>query len=142
MYIPTEFTWKDTMATGVSEIDSQHKYLINFINELGYSINKKYDSKDIAGVLKVMKFYAGQHFGKEEECMARYQCPIAGTNEKAHAAFVKKLQEYQKEYELSGGSNELAVRIHKALTDWTMNHIMKIDTRLFPYTQSTTLTKT
>jgi len=85
-----------------------------------------------------MKFYAGQHFGKEEECMARYYCPIAGKNQKAHAVFVKKLQEYQKEYEQSGGPGELAIKIHKALTDWTVNHIMTIDVQLYPYTQSTT----
>ena len=130
------------MTTGVSEIDSQHKYLISFINELGYSINKKYNPKDIAGVLKVMKFYAEQHFGKEEECMARHHCPIAGINQKAHAIFVEKLQDYQKEYEQSGGSGELAVKIHQALADWTVNHIMTVDVQMYPYAQSTTSAQT
>ena len=139
--MPNMLTWKDTMTTGVPELDSQHKYLINFINELGYSINKKYDPKDIVGVLKVMKFYAEQHFSREEKCMARHNCPIAGKNQKAHAVFVEKLEEYQKEYEQTGGSSEFAVRIHKELTDWTVNHIMTIDVQLFPYTQSTTQAK-
>lgn len=142
MYIPNTLTWKDTMTTGVPEIDSQHKYLINFINELGYSINKKHNPDDIAGVLQVMKFYVGQHFGKEEECMARLQCPIARVNQNAHAIFVEKLQEYQKEYERSGGSSELAIKIHETLTDWTVNHIMTIDVQLYPYTQSTTSAQT
>ena len=89
-----------------------------------------------------MKFYAEQHFGKEEECMARHLCPIAGVNQKAHAIFVKNIEDYQREYEQSGGSNELAFKIHAALTDWTVNHIMTVDVKLFPYTQSTTSAQT
>lgn len=142
MYIPNTLTWKDSMTTGVPELDTQHKYLINFINELGYSINKNYEPKDIAGVLQVMKFYAEQHFSKEEECMARHHCPIAWKNKKAHAIFIKNLEEYQKEYERSGGSSELAIKIHETLTDWTANHIMTIDVQLYPYTQSTTSPQT
>lgn len=126
------------MTTGVAEIDAQHKYLVDFINDLGYSIRKKYSPQDILKVLQVLKFYAEQHFGKEETCMEHYHCPAAGKNQKAHKVFAEKLREYQNEYETSGGSNDLAVRIHADLVDWTVNHIMTIDTQLFPYTQATT----
>jgi hemerythrin len=132
MYTPKELFWRDEMTTGVVELDAQHKYLINFFNDLGHSIKKKYDPEDISKVLKVMKYYADWHFHKEDECMARYHCPAAEKNTKAHAIFMEKLQEYQKEYEQSGGSIELAIKIHEELANWIVNHIMAIDTQLHP----------
>jgi len=133
MYIPKVLVWKDEMTTGVVEIDAQHKYLIDFFNDLGHSIQKRYDSEDVSKVLKVMKFYAEWHFGKEEECMAHYHCPAAQKNSKAHVVFVEKLHEFQKEFERSGGSIELAANIHEELTNWIVNHIMVVDTQLYPY---------
>lgn len=135
MYVPKELSWKDEMTTGVVEIDAQHKYLIDFFNDLGYSINKSHDPDDISKVLKVMKYYAEWHFGREEECMLRFHCPAAEKNNKAHAVFMEKLHSYQKEFDQSGGSIELATRIHEELTDWILNHICVIDTQLYPYTQ-------
>ena len=129
---PRKLAWKDEMTTGVVEIDAQHKYLIDFFNDLGHSILERYTPEDISKVLKVMKFYAEWHFGKEEECMAHYHCPAAEKNRKAHEIFTEKIRAYQKEYEESGGSSELAVRIHKDLADWIVNHIMAVDTQLYP----------
>ena len=129
---PRKLAWKDEMTTGVVEIDAQHKYLIDFFNDLGHSILERYTPEDISKVLKVMKFYAEWHFGKEEECMAQYHCPAAEKNRKAHETFTEKIRTYQKEYEESGGSSELAVQIHKDLADWIVNHIMAVDTQLYP----------
>lgn len=136
MYTPKRITWRDEMTTGVVDLDAQHKYLIDIFNDLGYSIQRKnYNADDIDKVLKVMKYYAEWHFGKEEECMLRYRCPAAEKNNKAHAVFIEKLHGYQKEFDQSGGSIELATRIHEELTTWIVNHIMVVDTQLYPYTQ-------
>lgn len=132
MYRPKELVWKDEMTTGVVELDAQHKYLIDFFNDLGYSIQKRYDPEDITKVLKVMKYYVEWHFQKEEECMLRYRCPVAADNQKAHMVFIRKFRDFQKEYEVSGGSIELAIRIYEELSDWIVNHIMVVDTKLAP----------
>jgi len=135
MYTPKELYWRDEMTTGVVELDAQHKYLIDTFNDLGHSIGRGYDPQDINKVLKMMKFYVEWHFGKEEECMARYHCPVAKKNSKAHAVFTQKLRTYQKEFEQSGGSPELAVKIHQELADWIFNHILVVDTQLYPFSQ-------
>lgn len=130
MYTPKVLQWRDEMTTGVVELDAQHKYLIDFFNDLGHGILKRYDPEDISKVLKVMKYYAEWHFKKEEECMARYVCPAADRNAKAHLVFMEKLSEYQREYEQSGGSVKLALHIHEDLAAWIMNHILVVDTSL------------
>ncbi len=123
------------MTTGIVELDAQHKYLLDSFNDLGHSIGRRYDPEDINKVLKMMKFFVEFHFGKEEECMLRYHCPAAQKNSKAHEVFVKKLRGYHKEFEVSGGSPELAIQIHEELADWILNHIMIVDTQLYPLTQ-------
>lgn len=135
MYTPRELYWRDEMTTGVVELDAQHKYLIDFFNDLGYSINSRHDLDDISKILKVMKYYAEWHFGREEECMMRYRCPAAAKNNKAHAVFMEKVHGFQKEFDQSGGSMKLALRIHEELTNWIVNHIMIVDTQLHPYAQ-------
>ena len=132
MYTPKRLVWNDEMSTGDKEIDAQHKYLIDFFNDLGKSITKEYTLDDIGKVLKVMKFYAAWHFGKEEICMEQYQCPAAEKNLKAHTVFLQKFREYQKEYEEADGSRNLALKIHEELTDWIVNHIMVVDKQLYP----------
>ena len=130
VYTPRKLYWTDEMSTGVVEIDAQHKYLIDFFNDLGHSIQKMYDPDDISKVLKVMRYYAEWHFHKEEECMLRYRCPAADKNTKAHAVFMEKLEGFQKEYDKSGGSAKLATKIHEELANWIVNHIMVLDTQL------------
>lgn len=132
MYNPKTLNWSEEMGTGDPEIDAQHSYLINFFNELGESIRKGYAPEDIEKVLKIMRFYAEWHFEKEENCMERHHCPAAKINQNAHAVFIQKLNTYQKEYEQSGGSVELAIKIHENLTDWIVNHILVVDTQLRP----------
>lgn len=135
MYTPKVLTWRDEMTTGIVELDAQHKYLLDSFNDLGHSIGTRYDPEDINKVLKMMKFFVEFHFSKEEECMLRYHCSAAEKNQKAHAVFTKKLRGYQKEFEESGGSPELAIKIHEELADWILNHIMIVDTQLYPLTQ-------
>ena len=132
MYSPRRLVWNDEMTTGDGEIDAQHKYLMDFFNDLGKSITKGYTLEDIDRVLKVMKFFAAWHFGKEEGCMERYQCPAAEKNLKAHTVFIQRLREYQEEYEKTGGSIELAFKIHEDLADWIVNHILVVDKQLYP----------
>jgi hemerythrin len=135
MYTPKELYWRDEMTTGIVELDAQHKYLIDTFNDLGHSITGRYDPENINKVLKMMKFYVEWHFSKEEECMERHHCPAARKNSKAHAVFTKKLRGYQKEFEDTGGTRELAIKIHEELTDWIVNHIMIVDSQLLPCSQ-------
>ena len=70
--------------------------------------------------------------GKEEECMERYNCPIASTNKTAHTTFLDMFNKYYEEYQKKGGSNDLAIKIHETLSDWFVNHVSGIDAKLHP----------
>jgi hemerythrin len=39
---------------------------------------------------------------------------------------------YYEEYQQTGGTDELAVKIHESLSDWFVNHVTAVDTKLHP----------
>ena len=131
MYNPRKLAWDDALTTGDVELDTQHKFLIDTFNDLGDAIQHGAGMGSIDKILGMLRYYADWHFGKEEDCMEHYRCPVAGINQTAHAVFIEKSGRYQKEYELSGSSNELALKIHTELSDWIVNHILAIDGMLY-----------
>jgi len=133
MYTPRMLEWDDALTTGDMEIDAQHRYLIDVFNDLGRTIEENQHSKeDIERVLGVMSFYAGWHFGREEDCFAKYNCPAADKNVKAHAVFIEKLSTYRSEIEQTNDFKELALKLHEELSDWIVNHILAVDGQLYP----------
>ncbi|MBI5825407.1 MAG: hemerythrin family protein [Chloroflexi bacterium] len=132
MYTPKRLEWENALSTGDETLDNQHKYLVDTLNKLGDAINEGYGNKNIARILGILRFYSGWHFGKEEDCMETYRCPAAGKNKKAHAVFIEKFDKFHDEFTSSGGSNELALKIHEEITDWIVNHILIVDGELYP----------
>lgn len=132
MYTPRKLNWEDALTTGDMELDAQHRYFIDIFNDLGKAIEERRHEDEIERILGIMQFYANWHFGREDDCMGKYQCPVAGKNTKAHAVFIERLKTYTAEFESSGGSKELALKIHEELSDWIVNHILAIDGQLYP----------
>lgn len=132
MYTPKILEWDEALSTGDSSVDEQHKYLVETLNSLGTAILDGHGTEAIARILGRMRFYAGWHFDREEECFEKYQCPAAEMNKNAHAAFVEKFDRYHKRFHDAGGSNDMALKIHQEISDWIVNHILRVDGELYP----------
>lgn len=133
MYTPRILEWDDALTTGDLEIDAQHRYLIDVFNDLGKAIEKdQLDKDEVERVLGEMKFYSGWHFGREEDCFAKYNCPAAEKNIKAHTVFIEKLNTYRNEFEPTNNPKEMALKLHEELSDWIVNHILAVDGQLYP----------
>lgn len=131
MSTPKSLSWTEALTTGDESLDNQHKYLVDTLNKLGDAIKNGYGKENILRILGILKFYASWHFEQEENSMEEYKCPAAEINKKAHAAFIVKFENYHKEYVDSGGSDELAFKIHEAIVDWIVNHILVVDSELY-----------
>ena len=124
--------WSDALNTGNRAIDVQHKYLVDIINELAEAIESGSATQNIKKIIHLLQYYTEWHFGREELCMDRFQCPVAAANKAAHCIFIETFLAFRKEYETSGGSEDIAMRMYKTLTDWLVNHIMKVDGQIGP----------
>ncbi len=132
MYTPRKLAWDNALTTGELELDAQHRYLIDIFNDLGKAIEEGHSETEMERILGIMRFYVGWHFGREEDCMVKFNCPAAGKNKNAHEVFIEKFNKFHAEYERSRGSPELALRIHEELSNWIVNHILAVDGQLYP----------
>ncbi len=124
--------WDGSLETGTRIVDVQHKFLIDIINDLADAINQKKVMISIGKIINLLKHYTEWHFGREEDCMERFQCPAYEVNKKAHGWFIETLESFQREFRETGGSEEIARRMYHELTQWLVQHIKKIDTQLEP----------
>ncbi len=125
-----KFQWDDSLSTGVRMIDIQHKELIVAVNDLGEAIEQGHGSTAIKKILVFLKYYAEWHFEHEERCAHQHQCPIAATNQQAHAVFIERFGQLSEQIRQSDVSEEFARKVYDELTKWLVNHILKIDTQI------------
>ena len=124
--------WDESMATGVDTVDAQHKQLIAWLNDLVEAIGQGRARSEIQGLLAKLGAYSGFHFGHEEECMARYKCPAAEQNILAHKAFVATFSALRDEFDQTGATAHLVVRVEVEMLRWLTTHIQRTDTQLLP----------
>lgn len=120
------------MSTGVADIDGQHKELIDKLNRLFSVLESGAPDAEVKSMLKFLGEYTAWHFGAEENCFAKHQCPAAAANKAAHASFLQIFKGISDKVESAGVTNALALETQQAVSDWVRNHIVKIDTRLRP----------
>lgn len=125
-----KFEWSESLSTGVPMIDTQHKELIAATNEIGEAIARGNGTTAIKKLLSFLKFYAEWHFGSEENCAAKHQCPIAATNQAAHRKFIDTFGKLHDQYRQSDASEEVAQKIYDELSEWLVSHILTIDTQI------------
>ncbi|MCP4710444.1 MAG: hemerythrin family protein [Planctomycetes bacterium] len=122
--------WSESMSTGVSIIDEQHKDLIDSLNSLSQAITEGKGRDIIAGILEFAEEYAGMHFRLEEEYFEKYKCPAAVLNIEGHKYFINRFLDLKEEFLKKGSHSLLVIEIHKELLHWIIQHILKVDTRL------------
>jgi hemerythrin len=119
--------WTPAIRTGVSSIDVQHKALIHAINDLGKELEEGRGEASIKKTVSFLKYYTEWHFGQEEDCAAKHQCPIAETNKQAHAKFIAMIDKLVSDLQNTDNPEGVAKEAHALVCDWIEHHIMKID---------------
>ncbi|MCZ2126208.1 MAG: hemerythrin family protein [Anaerolineales bacterium] len=121
-------TWNPkTMSVGVKEIDTQHEQLFEQFDKFSAALGTSMAREAAGEILDYLKFYVQWHFGREEDCAFRHQCPIADTNKKAHATFIKNFGKFYDEWQTGNMTDKLAQKTHDGLVQWFVNHVMRID---------------
>ncbi len=127
--------WDERFRVGVGRIDDQHKELFAFTNGLEEDIQAGWQTGKANETVQFLVEYAKLHFRHEEDCMLKYQCPVAQINKDAHAQFLSAVEGFQRKLAFSPGK-ELITDIHEFLQSWLIQHICKIDVKLRPQAAS------
>jgi hemerythrin-like metal-binding protein len=123
--------WSEEFATGSPLVDTQHRLLIDKINDLEVMLAGPQLSKAACDVLlSFLGSYVTTHFRFEEQCMERAHCPMHAQNKKAHEAFLGIFAKYKERYAVEGPKPELLKELQKTASDWIKNHILTVDLSL------------
>lgn len=120
--------WNEAYATGVQDIDDQHKELFEYIGQLEGCIQEGvYEGSQIEIILNFLQMFCSTHFCLEEGCMRQRACPVQEKNKQAHEKFLAYFKSFRKTYELSNQKQKYILELHKVLLKWLVQHIVKID---------------
>lgn len=117
--------WKDSLATGVRQIDLQHQELIELINELEDAQRAGRQVEALGEVLPRLNAYVLFHFGTEESLMPTDNAH-AEAHRRQHDEFTDRVAALRAR---SPGEIDLAELI-TFLQHWLVEHIMKTDREL------------
>jgi len=128
------FEWNDELAFGINEIDVQHKWLVDHINEF-YEQYKSFSSSDATlRMLDALIEYMAEHFESEEGYLARRGYPDLEQHKKEHIALGFKVYDLNAQFRQTGAIplDEFA----GFLLEWIYGHIKKSDLKYVSYFRS------
>ena len=123
--------WDPALSVGIEVIDSQHKRIIDYINDLHDACRER-DKKKVEKVLLGLVDYTLTHFAFEEELMARAGYPLSEPHKRVHEAFTTHMKNYLERHRR--GENIVRELISE-LEVWLTNHIKNDDHDYAPYVQ-------
>lgn len=124
------FVWKESFNTGISDIDAQHRSIIDKMNDLHESHGQA-DRETVAGIIADLTRYSIEHFILEEKMFDRVGYPESQAHCLQHELFREKLVDLRKAFEQ--GRSGIVGDTLQFLKEWFMDHILTEDMKYKPY---------
>ena len=125
--------WSDDLATGVAEIDEQHKILVHEVNEASAKLSRESSTELLMQITRDLLSYALYHFEMEEGLMQTYAYMEGAEDEakdhlKQHRVFSERVV---KVYDgLKSATPIEADELLDFLNSWLLDHIQNTDQKL------------
>jgi len=121
MFMP----WTDELLTGISEVDTQHKWLVDATNRLHDELSKPAaDGAAVGEILEGLVDYTYNHFIMEEELFERLGYPETAAHKAQHNVFTGKISDLLMRHESGEIASGEALEL---LKNWLIHHIMQTD---------------
>jgi methyl-accepting chemotaxis protein/hemerythrin len=127
--------WTDDLALQISDIDVQHKKLVDLINELHHAMFESKSQKIILEVVSRLKEYINTHFKFEEHLFEKSGYPKSSEHKSIHKIFVDKVNAFERD--LKTGRVTVSLEIMRFLKEWLVKHIKGTDRQYAPYVHKT-----
>lgn len=119
------FTWSDALAIGVPEIDRQHRYLVDSIDEARRTLPEQPSSEQVEQLTRELLAYAIYHFETEEILMQDHGYGDADRHRQQHRDFSARVIALRDE--LRAGRPVSRAELLDFLGEWLRHHIMHTD---------------
>ena len=129
--------WDDSLATGVAQVDDQHKELIDRVAKLEIALNEGKGDQEIKGIIQFLESYVIKHFHDEETLMTKHNYPGYDAQRQAHQTFIEKFGEMKKDFEADGVTPGLRAKLKINVIVWLVSHINSMDRKLGEFMKTT-----
>ncbi|MEI8390448.1 MAG: hemerythrin family protein [bacterium] len=117
----------DSLLTGITDIDIQHKYLFNAINSLEDIDNHE---EQLRFAICDIEEYASEHFKTEEQYMAECKYPETEEHIKEHQEFSENYKALQSILDKHDVSDDFLIELKSFLANWIVKHYTEIDVKM------------
>ena len=122
-----EIELDDALVTGIPLIDAQHRELILRINALLEACREGRGKEELERTTSYLERYIREHFETEEKVMADLNYPDRGSHQEHHRRFIVDFSSLRARIEHEGPGVHLVVHVNKALREWFVEHVEKVD---------------
>jgi hemerythrin len=125
------FEWNDKFSVNIDAFDSQHKNLVNNLNDL-YDAMKQGRGNDVIGkIFSSLINYTQSHFKDELEMMKKHDYPDLLIHKKEHDDLESQIKELKEKFD----NKQILVSFELLtfLKEWLMHHILETDKKYGPY---------
>jgi hemerythrin len=123
--------WKDSYALGVPELDQQHRYLLDTINQIIEEQQDGFNAQLFTTAINTLTHYAYTHFATEERYLAEGHFPDMKSHVLSHVDFIMKMMTLALKVE--HGTDDDRKELLRYLRDWYAGHVLGIDRFFIPY---------
>lgn len=121
-------TWCDEYNVNVEEIDTQHRKLLELVNDLHSSVEACVDKNDLKNLLIELLEFTKVHFSTEERFMKEYDYPELAEHHKEHRILLQHMDNLVAV--VSSGRYPTFYSDYDVSSDWALVHISEFDKSL------------
>jgi len=123
--------WKDTYATGIPDVDHEHRELIDLINKLYEAMSGENASITVMDFLGEIYAHVSAHFALEEKIMRARKYDHYKEHKADHEELLDELRDLMDDFEENDRYNDEAFAA--SIEHWFTNHFKTRDARLHKY---------
>jgi hemerythrin len=124
--------WTPDFSVGVDALDSDHKVLINLINQLDDAIKGNEPRETVEKVLESLLDYTDYHFRREEALMQAAGYPDVDAHKRTHGTLRAQVADIRDRY-LRNPESIHAREVLSFLKNWLTAHIVGRDRLYTPF---------
>jgi hemerythrin len=131
------FTWSKDLETGNDLIDSQHKQLIEALDNLMEACSGGKGRAVLVETMDFLESYTAKHFSDEEDLQRQYNYPEYTSHKRLHDGFKTVVAKLGRQLKAEGPTITLVGKVNADIGAWLVNHITREDTKVAAHVRST-----
>lgn len=129
-----QLAWSDAYAVGNAMLDSDHRILINLLNQLQDATETGQSRAVVGTVVNVLVEYTEHHFRREEAVMEAAGYPGLEAHRAAHRALEERARDIRDRWN-AGDRSVLDEEVMTFLKKWLTEHILGADKAYGPWVE-------